>query len=78
MSKAILVLDDMPKTCIECPLSYKAELASEGNFLYRQLYRCSVEPEDVEDGFLPNILKEKPEWCPLQLQEQFEELSRKE
>ena len=42
MSKAILVLDDMPKTCIECPLSYKAELVSEGNFLYRQLYRCSV------------------------------------
>ncbi len=68
MAKAVLMID-MPKVCIECPLSYKAELASEGNFLYRQLYRCSVEPEDVEDGFLPNILKEKPEWCPLHLQE---------
>lgn len=68
MAKAVLMID-MPKACIECPLSYKAELASEGDFLYRQLYRCSVEPEDVEDGFLPNILKEKPEWCPLRLQE---------
>lgn len=64
MAKAILLLD-MPKTCIDCPLSYKAELVSEGNFLYRQLYRCRVEPKDIEDGFLPNIVKEKPEWCPL-------------
>ena len=69
MSKAILVLNDMPKTCIECPLSYKSELVSEGNFLFKQLHRCSVEPEDVEDGFLSNILNEKPEWCPLKLQE---------
>ncbi len=73
MSKAILVLKNMPKTCIECPLSYKAELVLEGNFLYRQLYRCKVEPEDVEDCYLPNILKEKPEWCPLYLQEQSKE-----
>ena len=69
MSKAILVLDDMPTTCIECPLSYKAELLLEGNFLYRQLYRCNVQPEDVEDCYLQNILTEKPKWCPLHLQE---------
>ena len=68
MKKAVLILD-MPKACIECPFFYKADLMPEGNFLYRQLYRCRVEPKDVEDVYLPNILKEKPEWCPLHLQE---------
>lgn len=72
MKKAVLIID-MPKSCIECPLCDKAELISEGNFLYKQLYRCKVEPEDVEDGYLPNIIKEKPEWCPLCLQEQRKE-----
>ena len=70
MSKAILVMD-MPKKCLECPLKYKSEELSLGNFTYQQLFRCKYEPEDIseDDGdivYLNDIMmKGKPNWCPL-------------
>ena len=66
MDKAVFIMD-MPSACVECPFYYKAELLSMGNFIYKQLYRCKVEAQDVEDVYLENILKEKPKWCPLKL-----------
>lgn len=66
MDKAVLTID-MPKICVECPFCYKSDLFSEGNFMYKQTYRCKVQPEDVEDVYLPNIIKTKAEWCPLKL-----------
>lgn len=70
MNKAILVMD-MPKNCLECPLKYKSEELSLGNFTYQQLFRCKYEPEDIseDDGdivYLNDIMmKSKPDWCPL-------------
>lgn len=64
MSKSVLVIDT-PNTCAECPLHYKAELISLGNFNYEQTFRCNGEPEGIEDPYLSNILKIKPTWCPL-------------
>lgn len=64
MSKAILVMD-MPNVCVECPMHYKSEDVSLGNFTYQRLYRCMLEPENLEDVYLPDILNKKPDWCPL-------------
>lgn len=64
MSKAILVMDT-PSVCITCPLCHKTEMVHIGNFEYRQLYECEVQPHDVENKYLKNILYEKPNWCPL-------------
>lgn len=64
MSKVMLVMDDM-KACIDCPLCFKAEEMSLGNFEYKRLYSCKNVPDGVEDVYLEDILRKKPEWCPL-------------
>jgi len=69
--KAILVLDKMPKNCLECPFRYKSEEMTLGNFTYQSLFRCKFEPEGLceDDGdtvYLNDIMmKSKPDWCPL-------------
>ena len=71
MGKCILVLDDMPKNCLECPFRYKSEEMSLGNFTYQSLFRCKFEPEglceDEGDTVYLNdlMMKGKPDWCPL-------------
>ena len=70
MSKLILVVD-MPATCLVCPLKYKSEEIHLGNFTYQSLFRCEREPEGLceDDGdtvYLNDIMmKSKPDWCPL-------------
>lgn len=66
MSKSAIVIEN-PNNCLECPMHYKAEKIPLGNYTYRQLFRCKLEPEDIEDVYLPDILKRKPGWCPLKL-----------
>ena len=63
MSKAVLVMD-MPRKCIECPFCYKADELSLGDFKYQRLYKCLVQPEDVEDVYLDDIIKTRKHWCP--------------
>lgn len=78
MSKAILVLNDMPHSCYECPLHKKDSLNPLGHFTYEQLYVCSVMPEERWDSYDENaedvevyinghmVEHTKPDWCPLQ------------
>lgn len=65
MSKSILVLDNI-NHCIDCPMSYEKELLYLGGYKYLQLYSCKCLPEDVENIYIEDICKEKPDWCPLQ------------
>lgn len=46
--KAILVID-MPKRCLECPLHYRKR---------REIYRCELTHQNV-------LINNKPKWCPL-------------
>lgn len=65
--KAVLVID-MPNNCSECLFCREAKLFPIGkleDYTYKQLYECGVRPEDIENSYLPNIIKEKPVWCPL-------------
>lgn len=64
MSKVMLVMDK-PDSCVECPLCFKAEEVSIGNFKYEHLYSCRKAPDDVENIYLEDILHRKPYWCPL-------------
>ena len=64
MAKAMLIMD-MPRACYVCPFCYKAELIAKGNYLYEQLHRCRMEPLDVEDVYLDDVVYKKPTWCPL-------------
>lgn len=61
--KGIIVLDKIPKACVDCPMCYHAGDMSIGNFKYERLYRCKLEPEEIEGGYLCDILHKKPEWC---------------
>lgn len=63
--KGIIVLDDIPKSCVECPMCYHAEDMSLGQFKYERLYSCKLEPEEVEQVYLDDILHKKPDWCPI-------------
>ena len=65
MSKGIIILDEIPKTCIECPMHYHATDMSIGNFKFEQLFKCELEPEDVEQTYLEDICHKKPNWCPI-------------
>ena len=77
MSKAMLIMD-MPRACVVCPFCYKAELMAKGNYLYEQLYRCRIEPQDIEDVYLEDILNQKPSWCPLrEVPQKKEHIERK-
>lgn len=51
MSKAILVMD-MPKCCDECSLHYERDCED----------YCDIGNEYIDI----NVLKSKPNWCPLQ------------
>lgn len=64
MSKSILVIDT-PECCMECPMCFQSGEISIGKFEYRRLYSCRYAPGDVEDFYLPDILHNKPDWCPL-------------
>ena len=64
MAKGILVFD-IPISCIDCPMCYESLKMSIGKYEYRQLYRCRIEPEDLEDPYLGDIMERKPDWCPL-------------
>lgn len=63
MAKGIIVVD-VPECCMECRSCYHAddlELCG----LVKRLYRCRFEPEDIEDVYLPDIMRAKPDWCPI-------------
>ena len=66
MSRAIFSMD-MPKNCLECPLLYKADKLSLGDFKYQILYRCRMEPGGIEDVYLEDIMHKRQNWCPLKL-----------
>ena len=63
--KGIIVLDEIPKSCVECPMCYHAEDMSLGQFKYERLYKCKLEPENIEHVYLEDILHKKPDWCPI-------------
>ena len=63
--KGIIVLDEVPKSCVDCPMCHHAEDMSLGQFKYERLYRCKLEPEEVEQVYLDDILHKKPDWCPI-------------
>lgn len=65
--KGIIVLDKIPKSCVECPMCYHAEDMSLGRFKYERLYKCKLEPEDIEQVYLEDILHKKPDWCPIKI-----------
>ena len=50
MSKGIILLDEIPKTCVECPMCFYATDMSIGKFEFRRLYRCELEPEEIEQA----------------------------
>lgn len=47
--KAILVIDDMPIKCEDCPLHYRKR---------QEIYRCEMTHKNIR-------LNSKPSWCPL-------------
>lgn len=63
--KGIIVLDEIPKSCVECTMCYHAEDMSLGRFKYERLYKCKLEPENIEQVYLEDILHKKPDWCPI-------------
>lgn len=63
--KGIVVLDEIPKSCVDCPMCYHAEDMSLGQFKYERLYKCKLEPENIEQVYLEDILHKKPDWCPI-------------
>lgn len=71
MSKAVLIFDEFPRSCLECPCKYHAEDFSLGNFTYQRMYRCKFEPTDLDEDegdivYLNNIMMDgKPPWCQL-------------
>lgn len=47
--KAVLVIDEMPNKCEECPLHYRKR---------QEIYRCEMTHKNIR-------LNSKPSWCPL-------------
>lgn len=70
-NQAMLILDECPRSCLECPLRYHAEDFPKGNFTYRKMFKCRFAPMylDEDEGdivYLNDImLRGKPPWCPL-------------
>lgn len=64
MKKAIVEIE-MPENCFECPFRYDAEKMSIGPYEFRQLHRCLLQANDVEDVYLRDITQKRQEWCPL-------------
>ena len=52
--KAILVLDEMPKNCLECPLGKNMSIAIE-TCIQCPLGKCAIDAET----------EIRPDWCPL-------------
>lgn len=75
MAKGLLVID-IPCTCIECPMCYKDEVISLGNFKYEQMYKCKKQPKEIENGYLNSyLLIKKPEWCPIKRPEKSRDVT---
>ena len=55
MSKAILILDNMPKNCIGCPVRQYAMEYEDVAYVY-----CGKVDEVICDG-----ITSRPNWCPL-------------
>lgn len=55
MSKAMLVLDEMPNSCIECPCRTK-------NLKDEDVCNCLYENNKLK---LYDLMHKKPDWCPL-------------
>lgn len=70
MSKSIVVFET-PCDCGKCMFLGEAEMIHIGDFQYKRLYRCRLEPEglDEDEGdivYLNDfIFTGKPPWCPL-------------
>ena len=68
MSKAILELEEMPVSCTDCPFTV-CRMMYQGDFMYKQEYRCQFEPEyvDSDDIYLNDAIKagRRKHWCPL-------------
>ena len=64
MKKVYFVIDE-PSCCAECQMRYLYEELHLGDFKYQKLFRCKIQPEDVEDIYLEDIINKKPKWCPL-------------
>lgn len=56
LSKAILILDEMPSSCIECPCR---------NINLKDEDICNCLFEDDNKLNLYNIMHRRPSWCPL-------------
>lgn len=69
MSKAMIVLDEMPINCMECPFRFKGDLVQLPGFQYQQLFRCRVghAKNDRWDNDIPvdSMRKKRMKWCPL-------------
>ncbi len=59
MSKAILVLPDMPKSCKECVAS-KAECGFRTDY-----WHCKVVDDFITVDFAESGLSRRPDFCPL-------------
>jgi len=55
MNKAILVLNEMPSCCIECPCRTK-------NLLDKDVCNCLYENNELG---LHDLMHDRPYWCPL-------------
>lgn len=64
MSKSVLVIDT-PDACIDCPMCFRSDKITIGEFEYKQLHSCRYTPSSEEDVYLEDILRKKPDWCPL-------------
>ena len=65
MKKAVLILEDIPYSCLECPLC-RRECVNE----YLELYEdeCMFSDEDITD----ECWSERPNWCPLTIIKDYE------
>ena len=64
MKKGIVEIE-MPENCFECQFRYDAADMPIGPYEFRQLHRCLLEPDDLEDAYLRDISQKRQEWCPL-------------
>lgn len=54
--KAILILNEIPKICADCPLSYFADLEDPEN----DMMHCTV-----HNGYMEDAFRVRAVWCPL-------------
>lgn len=62
-----LIIVDIPRSCIECPLCYESEMIPLGRFMLEEEHRCKLCPVNIENENLNTFLLwgGKPSWCPL-------------